>query len=250
MPYKDKVIWIIGASSGIGHGLAVELHAQNAKLILSARNEGDLRSLNKSCGDKHLVAPVDVTDVQALESIATKAIDMHGRIDSMVFMAATYEPGPIGKIKLASIHHILDVNIKGAFNAVHAVLAHMRGRKSGQIVLCGSVAGYRGLPGGQPYCATKAAIISYAESLRVEEEGNGIDVKVINPGFVKTRLTDKNKFTMPMMIQVDEAARIIAKEMQRKRFEIHFPKRFTLLVKAFTAMPYWLFLRAARLLKY
>lgn len=111
----------------------------------------------------------------------------------------------------------------------------------GQIVLCASVAGYRGLPNAQPYCATKAALINYAESLKIELEPEHIDVKIICPGFVKTDLTDKNDFKMPMMISADEAASAISKGLTQKGFEIHFPKRFTLIMKTLRLIPNWLF---------
>ena len=239
--HKDKIIWIAGASSGIGRALAVSLAKQGATLVLSARNEEDLRALNHELGDQHMVAPLDVTDVSGLESIASKIIDSYGRIDRAIFMAAIYNPGELGEVDLPLIHKMLDVNLKGGFNFVQTVLPFMRAAGGGQIALCGSVAGYRGLPKGQPYCATKAGVINLAESLCIEEAPNNIDIKVINPGFVKTRLTDKNKFKMPMIIQADEAGEIIARDLLTNRFEIHFPRGFTYMVKLLAILPYWLF---------
>ena len=122
-----------------------------------------------------------------------------------------------------------------------ASLPILRSQGYGQLVLCGSVAGYRGLPNGQPYSATKAALINLAESLRAEERV--LDIKVINPGFVRTALTDKNTFKMPMRIEPEEAARIIAEKLQTNCFEIHFPKRFTFFAKLIALLPAWLYFR-------
>jgi short-subunit dehydrogenase len=131
--------------------------------------------------------------------------------------------------------------LNGAFNAVHAVLPILKSQAHGQFVLCGSVAGYCGLPNGQPYSATKAGVINLAESLRAEE--GHLDIKVINPGFVRTPLTDKNNFKMPMMIEPEEAAKIIVKGLQSKKFEIHFPKRFTFLMKILSVLPDFLYFK-------
>jgi short-subunit dehydrogenase len=233
--YKGKYIWIIGASSGIGLALAVELAAQGATLALSARSEDKLKALNEELGGAHTVLPLDVVDEKAMAE-AAKSLP---RIDSAIFMAAIYNPAPLSQLDVKAAHQMVNINLNGAFNTVHAVLPILKVQGHGQLALCGSVAGYRGLPNGQPYSATKAAVINLAESLRAEERD--LDIKVINPGFVRTPLTDKNNFKMPMIIEAEEAAKIIAKELQTKRFEIHFPKRFTFFVKLLAILPSWLF---------
>jgi short-subunit dehydrogenase len=119
-------------------------------------------------------------------------------------------------------------------------------QQQGQFVIYGSVAGYRGLPKGQPYSATKAALINLAESLYLEEQPNQVDIKLINSGFVDTDLTRKNQFTMPMMVSADEAAEAIIKGLGKPAFEIHFPKRFTYLMKCLQRLPNWLFFSIAR----
>ena len=116
----------------------------------------------------------------------------------------------------------------------------------GQIVICASVAGYRGLPTGQPYCAAKAALLNLSESLKVELEPKNIDVKVICPGFVKTPLTDKNDFPMPMIIEAEDSAIAIKKGLCSRAFEIHFPKRFTYIMKLLHILPHWLYFVVAR----
>ncbi|MCB9982603.1 MAG: SDR family NAD(P)-dependent oxidoreductase [Rhodospirillales bacterium] len=240
--YNGEYIWIVGASSGIGRALAVELAAQGAHLILSSRNEAALSALNDELGGGHQVIALDAGDHAALNAAAARL----EKLDRVIFMAATYVPHEKNMKSIESVHSMLRVNLGGAFNVMHAALPLFEKQGYGQIALCGSVAGYRGLPFGQPYCAAKAGIINYAESLKIECEAKNIDVKVINPGFVRTPLTDKNDFPMPMMIEADEAARAIAKGLQGRAFEIHFPKRFTWLMKILRLLPAPLYFWIAR----
>jgi len=165
-PYEGKKIWIIGASSGIGEALARELAAQGAYVILSARSEDKLNAIHESLGRHHTVLPVNAGDAKGLEK-AAQALD---NLDSVIFMAALYAPHSNKTKDISFINDMITVNIGGAFNTVNAVLPIFEKQGFGQIALCGSVAGYRGLPYGQPYCATKAAIINYAESLKIELE--------------------------------------------------------------------------------
>ncbi len=241
--YSKAHIWIIGASSGIGKALAAELNRRGATLALSARRAEELQSLNEELGGQHNVFPVDVTDTALMEKTAKAIAASFCRIDSIIFMAAIYAPEKLAQMDMAVTRQIVDVNLNGAFNTVHTALPILNAQNGGQIALCGSVAGYRGLPGGQPYSATKAAVINLAESLRAEQAHNNIDVKVINPGFVRTPMTDKNDFKMPMMIEPEDAAKAIANGLQSKCFEIHFPKRFTFLMKLLHLLPPFLYFR-------
>lgn len=243
--HQGKHIWIIGASSGIGKALARELASQGASLILTARREDKLKTLNEELGGNHRVLQGDAGDAEEL----LKAAKSIKSLDSVVFMAALYAPHDKQPKDIAFIHKMLAVNLGGAFNTVHAVLPVFEKQGHGQIVLCGSVAGYRGLPYGQPYCATKAAIINYAESLKIELEDKNIDVKVISPGFVRTPLTDKNDFAMPMMIEPNEAAKALSKGLLSRSFEIHFPKKFTYMMKIIDILPRWLYFPLSRLMK-
>jgi len=243
--YAGKNIWVIGASSGIGEATARELSALGAHVTLSARSEDKLNKINKSLGSVHTVLPVDAADPISL----IKAAETFKRLDSVIFMAAIYAPHTQKTKDINFIHDMINVNLGGAFNTVNAVLPIFEKQGFGQIALCGSVAGYRGLPYGQPYCATKAAIINYAESLKIELEEKNIDVKVINPGFVKTPLTDKNDFHMPMIIETKDAAKALTKDLQSHAFEIHFPKKFTWIMKFISVLPRWLYFPLSRLMK-
>lgn len=236
-PYTGKHIWIIGASSGIGRALAEELHARGAHLVLSSRDHDALRLLNILLGGTHTVLPFDITD----EKACGEAFKHIGKIDSCVYLAATYTPGKIEDITADNAFRTISVNLLGAYTLLRNLIPHYRRQGFGQIALCGSVAGYKGLPGGQPYSATKAAIINLAESLRAEMSDTAIDVRLISPGFVKTPMTDKNDFAMPMMIEPAVAARAIADGLCGKSFEIHFPKKFTWLMKLVNLLPYSLY---------
>jgi short-subunit dehydrogenase len=238
--YKDKIIWIIGASSGIGESLAKELASRGAKLAISARRQNALADLKNSLtGQQHKIFSLDVSDSQSLINTAQAIYADFGRIDSVIFLAAAYLPMKIDKLDMEITRQMIEVNLLGAFNTVHAVLPILAKQSRGQVALCGSVAGYIGLPGGQPYSATKAAIINLAETLHAELPKK-IDVKLISPGFVRTPLTDKNNFNMPMMISPEQAAIYIADGLLSKNFEIHFPKKFTIILKFLELLPYWL----------
>lgn len=243
--YDGKTIWIIGASSGIGEALARELADQGAALVLSARSEDKLIALNESLGGGHKVLPVDAGDAEAM----IKASKTLKALDSVIFMAAIYTPHTKTPKDLKFVHDALTVNLGGAFNTVHAALPIFEKQGFGQIALCGSVAGYRGLPYGQPYCSTKAAIINYAESLKIELEDKNIDVKIISPGFVRTPLTDKNEFDMPMIIEPEDAAKALVKGLKSRAFEIHFPKKFTTIMKLIDILPRWIYFPLARVMK-
>lgn len=234
-------VWIIGASTGIGRALAILLAREGAVLSLSARNTAMLEDLRRELNGPHAIYPLDVTRADQLEAAAAA----QPRIDRVIFLAGQYEPGALADADPDKSRVIVETNLMGALNTVHAVLPILRRQHGGQMVLCGSIAGYRGLPNGQPYSATKAAIINLAESLRTEELKHNIDIRLISPGFVKTPMTDKNAFPMPMMISADQAAAAIAAGLKGHDFEIHFPRRMTIAMKILQILPYWLYFKIA-----
>ena len=235
--FNGEHIWIIGASSGIGEALACKLAKGGATLILSARREEELQRLNAALDGAHLVMPLDVLDAQAIEHTARQIADKVTKLDRVIFLAAIYKPAEIKDRDVSFTQQLIQVNLTGAILTTYAVLPIFEAQKSGQIVLCGSVAGYTGLPGGQPYSATKAGVMNFAESLHAEAP-NYVDVKLISPGFVRTRITDKNDFPMPMRIEPEQAAEAIVKGLKARAFEIHFPKAFTFMVKFLRCLPY------------
>lgn len=243
MKFENKKIWIIGCSSGIGEALARELAAQGATLALSARREDKLTELNVELGGKHEILAFDVADFKGLKAATEKLRTKWQQIDSVIFLAATYTPGDVFELEYEKVKQVLEVNLLSAFSISELVLPWLLQQQKGQFVLCASVAGYRGLPSGQPYGATKAALINLAESIKCEMQTKcpQIDIKVINPGFVRTPLTDKNDFAMPMIIEPEQAAKAIAKGLLATKFEIRFPWLFTSIMKFLEIIPYRLY---------
>lgn len=230
-----ETIWLIGASEGIGAALARAYAHRGARLILSARSAPRLEGLAASLGPGHFAVACDVSDRASVDA-AVAEIAARGPVDRVINMAALYDPGRTVEVDPDTASRIVDVNLTGSFNIARAAVRVLR--PGGQLALCGSVAGYVGLPQGQIYSATKAGVINLAESLRIELRGRH-DVRLINPGFVATRLTQKNEFNMPALIQPAEAAAQILKGLDGRAFEIHFPRRLTLGLKLLRLMPYW-----------
>ena len=244
MGYAGRRVWIIGASVGIGAALARALARQGAQLILSARDGEGLAALAAQCGG----AQVKPLDLERPDTLAEVVAHLTGEapLDAVICTAALYEPGRVLDIDPARAEAMVRVNILGMIEVARLCPPLLRDR--GQLVLFGSVAGYIGLPGGQPYSATKAAVNNLAETLAIELAPR-VDVRLVCPGFVQTRLTAQNSFSMPAIITPEAAAVAVLRGMQRREFEIHFPSRFTLAMKLLRAMPYALSLRLTRRLR-
>jgi len=237
---KPSRIWIIGASDGIGRELARQYAAEGARLVLSARRQDALQALADEIGGAE-IRPLDVADRASLDAAAS-AIAAGGSLDRIVHLAALYDPGRIADLDPDMAARIVTVNLTGSFHVAQVGPPLLR--RGGQLALCGSVAGYVGLPQGQIYSASKAGVINLAESLRAER--SDLDIRLICPGFVETRLTEKNEFRMPALIQPDKAATAIRTGLARGGFEIHFPHRLTRSLKLIRALPYWLSLPLTR----
>lgn len=233
MDFNGKRIWIIGASSGIGQALARELAGRGARLVLSARSVDPLKTLATELGQGEVV-PFDISDPESLDD-ARGEILLGGPLDGMITTAAMYDPGYVSQIERDSARKLVEVNLLGTLWFAQAAKGLLR--EGGQLVIFGSVAGYFGLPKGQLYSASKAAVINLVESLRVEFAPE-IDVRLITPGFVNTRLTEKNDFDMPFMIEPDVAARRIVDGLAGRKFETHFPRRLTWGLKLLRRLPY------------
>lgn len=240
--FQNQNVWIIGASTGIGMEMAFYFSRHGANIIVSARSKDSLKNIvSKTGGKQDFVLPLDVQNVNEVKNAVSKITKKFNKLDRVIFMAGIYEPTACNEIDIEKARQIIDTNFKGAVNIVHYCLPVLEKQDKSQLVLCASVAGYSGLPNGQPYSATKAAILNFAESLRAEYVNSTLDIKVINPGFVKTRLTDKNKFKMPFIIEPKEAAEKICSRLNSKSFEIHFPKKLSLILKFFRLIPYPLY---------
>ena len=241
MGFAGRRVWIIGASAGIGAALARAFAAEGARLVLSARDAGGLAALAAECGGSEVRA-LDLARPETLAA-AVETLRPTGPFDAVICTAALYDPARVRDLDPARTAELVRVNLLGTLDVARLTPPLLRDR--GQLVLFGSVAGYLGLPGGQAYSATKAAVNNLAESLRVELAPR-LDVRLVCPGFVRSRLTAKNAFRMPALIEPAEAATEVLRGLQGRAFEIHFPKRFTLAMKLLGALPYAISLRLTR----
>jgi len=236
-----KKVWIAGASSGIGRALAIKFANEGWQVAASARRENLLQNLNNNNSNIHSF-PLDIKDEINTKKVFQDIIEKFQTIDICVFCAGMHDPDAEKKLSTEKIREIMETNFFGTLNCIMAVNSYFRERKSGHIAIVSSVAGYRGLPAASGYCASKAALTSLAESLYFDFKRKNIKVSLISPGFIKTPLTDKNKFPMPMIKSPEYAAEKIFIGLIRKNsFEIHFPKSFTIFVKLLKIMPNWLF---------
>lgn len=224
-------IWIIGGSSGIGADLARAYAARGAEVIVSARGIGPLEAIAREINGRAL--PCDVGDRDSLKA-ACDVIAQTGPLDRIVHLAALYDPGLIRDLDPARAAQLVQVNLMGAFHIAQLTPALLRA--GGQLAICGSVAGYIGLPKGQIYSATKAGVISIVESLRAETPDR--DIRLISPGFVDTPMTAMNDFKMPAVMTPKAAAAAILRGLDGRGFEVHFPRRFTLVLKLLRLLPY------------
>lgn len=240
MSVQGKYIWLIGASTGIGEALAKKLASQGAILALSARSKDKLDTLNQSLGGVHRVLPLDVANSQSMYDAA----NAQPQIDIIIFNAGTYTPMTVDDFDLQTCLNTIDVNLNGAFRLLDAVLPMLRDGRCKHLVMVSSVAAYRGMLHSMAYGASKAALTNLVETLRVELAPRGVKIQLVSPGFVKTPLTDRNHFKMPMMISPERAAEHIARGIDSDDYEIHFPKGFTLFLKLLRILPsrlyFWL----------
>jgi NAD(P)-dependent dehydrogenase (short-subunit alcohol dehydrogenase family) len=229
--WQGQVVWLVGASSGIGRATATLLHAQGATVVVSARNAGALQAFAQQHPGS-MALPCDATDRAALQTACDHIVATHGRIDLAVYCAGHYQAMRAQGFDLDQALQHERINYGGALHLLGAVLPVLLRQGAGHLSLIASVAGYRGLPQALAYGPTKAALINLAQTLYLDLHPQGIGCSLINPGFVETPLTAQNSFTMPALISPEEAARQIVKGWAAGCFEIHFPKRFTLWLKA------------------
>ncbi len=241
--WQGQVVWLVGASSGIGRATAALLHAQGARVIVSARNAQALNDFARAHPGA-IALPLDATDAQAVKAAADRIILEHG-LHCVVYCAGHYVEMSAQTFSLAQMNQHLQTNYGGALNVLDAVLPHFLhptaqapGTLNLHICLVASVAGFNGLPKSLAYGPTKAALINLAETLYLDLHAQNIGVSLVNPGFVDTPLTAGNQFTMPALITPEEAAREMVGGWLRGEFEIHFPKRFTFWLKLLRLLPY------------
>ena len=236
-----KNVWITGASSGIGKALAIRFSTEGWHVAASARRENILQDLNKTNSNIHSF-PLDVIDEPRTKKVFQDIIEKFQTIDICVFCTGIHDPDAEKKLSAEKIREIMETNFFGTLNCIMAVNSYFRDKKNGHIAVVSSVAAYRGFPAASGYCASKSALTSLAESLYFDFKRYGVKVSVISPGFIKTPMTDKNKFPMPMIKSPEYAAEKIFIGLTKKNvFEIHFPITFTVMMKMLKIMPNWLY---------
>jgi NAD(P)-dependent dehydrogenase (short-subunit alcohol dehydrogenase family) len=243
--WQGRQVWLVGASAGIGAAVARELARRGATLALSARSAEGLHALGLQDA---LLLPCDATDTASLRTARDAILRAWGRLDLVIYLAGDYEPMGADDFDLARAEQVVTVNFNGGMRLAATVLPHLRA--GGGLAFVASVAGYRGLPRSACYGPGKAALIHLAQCLHFELAPRGIGVWLVNPGFVKTRLTARNDFTMPALLTADEAAVATLDGFRKGSFEIHFPKRFTWVLKLLSLLPWcWYFPLIRRITK-
>lgn len=254
MDWKNKTVFLTGASSGIGEALAIALAKKGAILGLFARREELLNELAAKCesvGGTARVFPCDVVDSSALHAATERFRDEFGHIDIMIANAGIggnnkktrdYDPEAVKKL--------IDVNLLGAVNAIHAVLPAMLERTSGHLVGISSLAGFRGLPKSAAYSASKAGMTAFFESVRLDVAAKGVDVTIIQPGFIRTPLTAARANTMPFLMELDDAIPHFVRAIEKKKKYAAFPWQLATIVRAGKFMPSWIYDRLAGRARY
>ncbi len=245
---KGKTIFLTGASSGIGEGLAIEMAKRGATLGLLARREDVLDDLAQRCaelGGTARVFAADVTTADAVKKAADEFRAEFGHIDIMIANAGIGGSADARDLDIAKATQIINVNLIGAVNSVGAVLPQMIERRKGQMVAISSLAGYRGLPRSSAYCASKAGVSNFFESLRLDLRGSGVDITIIHPGFIKTPLTAGRENKMPFLMELDDGVKKILGIIEKKKKSAAFPFPLSTLVRAGNFFPIWLYDRIA-----
>ena len=237
--WAGKTYWLIGASEGLGRALAEIMSDAGADLILSARSEERLQDVSGGLSRPAQIVPVDVSDTENVRAAAASI----GPVDGVVFLAGVYWPMAATEWNADDAEIMVDVNLMGAMRVLGATVPDMVQRNEGHIVLTGSLSGFRGLPGAIGYSASKAGIMSLAETMKSDLKRTGIEVQVVNPGFIRTRLTDKNTFNMPFIMSPEDAARVMFDHMNSRKFKRSFPTLFSWFFRASQLMPDWLYFR-------
>lgn len=242
--WQGQRVWVIGASYGIGAALARRLINDGARVAMSARSRDLLDAIAE--GNDAMVEVLDVTEAASVAKAARHILAAWGGIDLVLIVAGTHVEMRADTFDLARAKRLFDVNVIGVLNCLDAVLPTLRAQRHGGVAIVSSVAGYRGLPRALIYGPTKAALINLAESLYLDLAPQGIGVYLINPGFVDTPLTQKNEFKMPALIPADKAAELTLAGIAAGEFEIHFPRRFTNLLRLLRTLPYPAYFAAVR----
>ena len=237
--WAGKRYWLVGASEGLGRALADRMSAAGVHLVLSARDEDRLREVADALPGPATVAPCDI----ACDASVAAAAEIAGEVDGVVLLAGVYWPHAAQDWDAGHVTKMCDVNLTGFARVLGHVMPAMVARDAGHVVITGSLSGFRGLPGAIGYSASKAGVMALAESMHYDLRRSGVDVQLANPGFIRTRLTDKNDFRMPFIMEPEEAAEIMWHFMQTDRFKKSFPTLFSYVFRGSQFLPDWAYYR-------
>ena len=236
-----KTIWITGGSTGIGKALAIRFANEGWNVAISARRENLLKELSDRY-ENISPFPLDVTDKENCKNIFNQVKEKFGEIDICFFSTGTWDPKKEKDIDVEQIEKVFKINFFGTVNSIKAVEEYYKNRNEGTLAIVSSIAGYRGLPNSTGYGPSKSALNNLAESLYFDFGRHNVRVCLVSPGFIKTPMTDKNDFKMPFLKTPEFAAdKIYDGLVNKKSFEIHFPKELTLTLKFFSILPYKLY---------
>jgi short-subunit dehydrogenase len=246
--WKEKVVLITGASSGIGRALAVELGKRGARLGLTARRAEELLKVAEEvgrAGGEALALPADVRDPEAMREAAERVRERWGRVDVLIANAGMSTTTAGTRLDAGEARDVISINVLGVVNSVAAVLPAMLERKAGHLVAISSLASYRGLPKSGAYSASKAAVSTFFESLRVDLRRSRIDVTVIHPGFIRTPMTAGRHRKLPFLLEPEDAACRIIRAVERRARTYAFPWQLASLVRVIKHIPGRLYDRLA-----
>lgn len=243
--WKDKVVFLTGASSGIGEALAIEMARRGANLGLLARRRELLESLVEKCekfGVRVKIFTVDVTDEQAVQDAADALREGFGRIDILIANAGIGGNNKeTRELQPRFVKQVIDINLMGAVNAVYACLPQMLERGEGQLVAISSLAGFRGLPKSAAYSASKGGMTNFFESVRLDVQNRGVSVTIIQPGFIKTPLTSGRQNKMPFLMELEDAVPLFLKAIEKRKKFAAFPWQLATFVRLGRIFPAWLY---------
>ena len=242
--WTDKVVMITGASSGIGKGLALDLVARGARVGLLARRQNLLDEIVNSTrlrGGKAFAVAADVRDADEMRAAADRIRSQLGPIDILIANAGIGTSNHISQLDPIHAANVISINVLGAANSLAAVVPQMVERGKGQLVAISSLAAYRGLPKSAAYCASKAAMSAYFESVRIDLRGTGVGVTIVHPGFIKTPLTAGRDAKMPYLMELDDAIPKIVSAIEKGKKSIAFPWQLATVVRAGMLMPTFMY---------
>ena len=232
-----KVIWITGGGPGIGKAVAIKFANEGWQVAISGRRENILKEVEENYQNIKAF-PLDVNDKGKCFTIVENIKKELGDIDICFFSTGTWDPKKEKEIDVEQIEKVFKVNFFGTLNCIKAVENHFRIKKEGVITIVSSIAGYKGLPNSTGYGPSKAALNNLAESLYFDFGRFGVKVCLVSPGFIKTPMTDKNDFKMPFLKTPEYSAdKIYNGLINSNKFEIHFPKELTLILKFLKIIP-------------